>query len=209
MAAQAELLKRRGQLLGALDSFDAGLPTPRRTQRRLGVQLQRISNDKLVVASAADENDVVRPGCVAEWNKLHNVMDHLEAKLRIQPGDRITAVNHSPDYISMLEEIDQAPRIVLSIERDRPGVLAPVPSHSTSRHVDSCKSQDLPILPQQPVEEVHIRRSLLPPLPPVKTQFGSRRPSISEGSTREPTPRKVPSGKTSRVPSPPLSVRVL
>jgi len=109
-------MKQRGELGGALVKFDAALPTPRRRQSRLGVQLQRIPDGKLEVASAADENDFVRPGCVAEWNKKHT--NQSQAKLRIRPGDRIIAVNQSPDYISMLEEIDQAPRMILSIERE-------------------------------------------------------------------------------------------
>jgi len=172
-------MKQRGELGGALMRFDASLPTPRRMTGRLGVRLQRVSDGKLEVITGPDENDVARPGCVAEWNKLH--ADYSQTKLRIRPGDRITAVNHSPDYMSMLEEIDQAPRMTLSIERDRPGVMQPAQPVSESK-VQTVKKIE---------EGLASRRPLLPPISPIKT--GTRRPSfnsISEGSTREPTPRK-------------------
>lgn len=191
-AIQAHLMKQRGEVGGALLKFDAILPTPRRKQSRLGVRLRRVSDGKLEVVTAGDENDAVRPGCIAEWNKLH--ANRSQTKLRIIPGDRITAVNHSLDYISMLEELDQASHMTLSIERDEPGVLTPMPDRfeQKTQPVKKLKEEDLA---RQRLEASR-KRQLLPPLPHIKT--GSRKPSItsigegsmSEGSTREPTPRK-------------------
>lgn len=184
---QAQLLQTRGELQGALLKFEACLPTPRRTSGRLGVKLNRIDDDKLEIATAADENDVVRPGLVAEWNKQQ--AKHAHQRLRIRPGDRITAINHSPDYISMLEELDQAPHVTLSIERDRPGVLLP----GFRPGGLSLTSQSRP---SEKSDGLSSRRPLLPPLPPVKCEKpGARRPSISESSTREPTPRTMIEGK--------------
>merc|ERR1711871_1551369 len=86
------------------------------------------------VATAADENGVdtiVRPGLVNHWNKLQT--EQAQPKLRIQPGDRITAVKHSSEYKNMLEQLGKAPRLTLSIERDREhGVLTPVPNLSSA-----------------------------------------------------------------------------
>jgi len=187
--AQAELLQKRCELGQALDSFDARLPTPRRTHDRLGVQLNRVSDDKLEITSAADENDVVRPGLVAQWNKLQDKLDkHQQSKLRIKPGDRITAVNHSPDYMGMLEQLDQAPRVTLSIERDRVGVLTPIANLSAASQSRPPKLTD-GLSSRRPSE-----LTMLPPLPSVKCdncRSGCSMPSISEGSTREPTPRKL------------------
>jgi len=182
--AQAELLQKRCELGQALDRFDACLPTPRRTHSRLGVQLNRVSDGKLQIATSADENDIVRPGLVAEWNKLQD--KHLQSK-RIQQGDRIAAVNHSPDYFRMMEELDQAPRITLTIERDRPGVWMPMANLSATSQSWRPKS----------IDGLSSRGPMLPPLPPMKCEkqhgFGSGTSSISEGSTREPSPRKVSS----------------
>lgn len=179
--SQADLLQRRGDLAAARDRFNACLP-PRRGHRlarhnRLGVRLDFVSDDKqqckLEVLTAGDETEAVRPGVVDNWNKLRT--EQAQPKLRIIPGDKITAVNHSSER--MLEQIDTASHMTLSIERDRPGILIPLPSLpsiSQSRH----RSSSRPSLPRLP-----------------SMNCDKRKLSLSECSTRESTPR-------SRGPSP-------
>lgn len=152
---------------------------------RLGIRLDRIFNDKqqvnLKVATAADENGVdtiVRPGLVNHWNKLQT--EQAQPKLRIQPGDRITAVNHSSEYKNMLEQLGKAPRLTLSIERDREhGVLTPLPNLSSAHQKH----------PASQIDGLASRQRSLPSLPPMKCD--KHKLSISECSTRESTPRKA------------------
>eukprot|EP00746_Dinoflagellata_sp_MGD_P138519 gnl/MRDRNA2_/MRDRNA2_72159_c0_seq2.p1 gnl/MRDRNA2_/MRDRNA2_72159_c0~~gnl/MRDRNA2_/MRDRNA2_72159_c0_seq2.p1 ORF type:complete len:236 (+),score=7.60 gnl/MRDRNA2_/MRDRNA2_72159_c0_seq2:187-894(+) len=182
---------KRGDFGDAVHKFNACLPTPRRSHRSarhnvLGVRLDKITDDftqqvklKVVPAVGQDwsqvESDVVRPGMVAQWNKLQNGQDEL----RIQAGDNITAVNHSSHSANMLEQLrpksnQETAHVTLSIERDRPGVLLPQlpsplarPSRPLSRPAKSLPSK---------------RQTALPPVLPMTCE--KRKPSISECSTR-------------------------
>lgn len=190
---QAELLMKRGDFGDAVHKFNAHLPTPKRRHRSarhnvLGVRLDKVADDvtqqlKLEVKSAAGQNwsqvesDVVRTGLVAQFNKLQSAQD----KLHIQPGDKITAVNHSSDCANMLEQLhpkpnDEALKVTLSIERDRPGVLVPQLPSPLAR-----PSRPLSGPAKLLLDGRSKRRPSLPVLP---TKCEDHKQSLSECSTR-------------------------
>merc|ERR1719387_3022363 len=201
--AQADMLRLRGDLCKATNDFEVKLPSPRRVNNRLGVQLRRISDNSLEIASPALDDNKAFPSMIADWNRS-NERRKEEVDRCIMPGDRITAVNDSLDYLEMLSELVYAPNMTLNMQREVPGVLKP--RKMSNHRADSPGSPASPARPNQDTANLPksqftragasalaARRGIpsLPPLPDGGVSGKSLKPSSSEASTREPTPCEV------------------
>merc|ERR1712187_113992 len=63
-----------------------------------------------------------RPSMVEEWNQKRK---RLNPELRIDPGDRIVAINGATDCDRIAEKIASSPRMTIKVEKDEPHLFAP------------------------------------------------------------------------------------